>query len=175
MLMANASSIENIETARLTGRRIQSEDLALIRQMHCNSQLMATLGGLRTAEESIQMHAAHLEHWNREGFGVWMWHSRMDRRFIACGGLRKTAIEGNEETEVLYALAPEFWGHGLATEIARASANIAFTRLGLRDVVAFTLPTNLASRRVMEKCGFVFERDIIWKDLPHVLYRLRLV
>ena len=70
-------------------------------------------------------------------------------------------------------LMPEFWGQGLATEIAQASIGIAFNELGLSDVVSFTLPTNLASRRVMEKCGLTFERDIEWKDLPHVLYRLK--
>jgi len=35
------------------------------------------------------------------------------------------------------------------------------------------LPTNKASRRVMEKVGFQYEKDVVWADLPHVLYRLR--
>jgi ribosomal-protein-alanine N-acetyltransferase len=39
-------------------------------------------------------------------------------------------------------------------------------------VVAFTLPTNWASRRVMEKVGFTFERDIVHAGLRHVLYRI---
>jgi len=85
----------------------------------------------------------------------------------------KTVVEGIEETEIGYALMPEFWGECLATEIASASVRVASRHLNTRELVAFTLPTNLASRRVMEKCGFAFERDIVWKDLPHVLYRLR--
>ena len=43
--------------------------------------------------------------------------------------------------------------------------------LSLPTIVAFTLPTNIASRRVMEKCGLVYERPIIHADLPHVLFR----
>ena len=39
--------------------------------------------------------------------------------------------------------------------------------------VSFTLPDNVASRRVMEKLGFRFERDTPYAGLPHVLYRLR--
>jgi [ribosomal protein S5]-alanine N-acetyltransferase len=39
--------------------------------------------------------------------------------------------------------------------------------------VAFTLPDNVASRRVMEKVGFRYEREVEHVDLPHVLYRLR--
>ena len=41
------------------------------------------------------------------------------------------------------------------------------------SVVSFTLPGNLASRRVMEKLGFRFERETTYAGLPHVLYRLR--
>ena len=40
-----------------------------------------------------------------------------------------------------------------------------------RDLIAFTLPDNLASRRVMEKAGFAYEREILHAGLPHVLYR----
>jgi RimJ/RimL family protein N-acetyltransferase len=38
--------------------------------------------------------------------------------------------------------------------------------------VAFTLPTNTGSRRVMEKLGFHYEREISRAGLAHVLYRL---
>ncbi len=46
--------------------------------------------------------------------------------------------------------------------------------LRVHDVVAFTLPTNLGSRGVVEKVGFTYEREITWANLPHVLYRKRL-
>jgi RimJ/RimL family protein N-acetyltransferase len=50
---------------------------------------------------------------------------------------------------------------------------VAFENLGMSDLVAFTLPINQASRRVMEKIGFSFERDIVHAGLPHVLYRIK--
>ncbi len=49
---------------------------------------------------------------------------------------------------------------------------VAFTELHLPEIVCFTLPTNRASQRVMQKAGFRYERDLIYKDLPHVIYRL---
>jgi RimJ/RimL family protein N-acetyltransferase len=55
--------------------------------------------------------------------------------------------------------------------LARASVTVAFERLRLPGLVCFTLETNRASRRVMEKAGFRYERDFVYKDLPHVLYR----
>jgi RimJ/RimL family protein N-acetyltransferase len=66
-----------------------------------------------------------------------------------------------------------FWGRGLATEMAEAILTVAFTHLDLPNIVAFTLVTNRASRRVMEKVGCTFERNIIHASLPHVLYRIK--
>lgn len=173
MDIATTSSIENIETARLIGRRIRADDFDLLHQMHCNPAVMATLGGLRSEDESRQTLTRFLDDWRRDGFGLWILHAKSDRRFVGRGGVRRVFVGGNDEVEAGYALIPEYWGQGLATEIATAAVRIAFKQLDLSNLVAFTLPTNLASRRVMEKCGFAFERDIVWKDLPHVLYRLR--
>jgi RimJ/RimL family protein N-acetyltransferase len=51
--------------------------------------------------------------------------------------------------------------------------SIAFVPLGSPDLVAFTLPHNGASRRVMEKLGFVYEKTAPYRVYgDHVLYRL---
>ena len=71
--------------------------------------------------------------------------------------------------------AAEFWGRGLATELALESVRLGFTELKLPDLVSFTLPTNRASRHVMEKAGFQYEQNIVHADLPHVLYRQTMV
>jgi RimJ/RimL family protein N-acetyltransferase len=80
-------------------------------------------------------------------------------------------IAGREEVEIGWAVAPERWGEGLATELGAASIAVAFGPLGLVDVVPFARPDNVASRRVMEKLGFSFEGDTVCKGMPHVLYR----
>ncbi|HWY86280.1 MAG TPA: GNAT family N-acetyltransferase, partial [Gemmataceae bacterium] len=78
-----------------------------------------------------------------------------------------------DEIELGYGLLTEFWGQGLATELAAASVRAAFDALKVPEIVSFALPTNKASRRVMEKVGFQYEKEVVWADLPHVLYRLR--
>ena len=51
--------------------------------------------------------------------------------------------------------------------------SLAFGPLGSPDLVAFTLPHNSASRRVMEKLGFAYEKTAPYKVFgDHVLYRL---
>jgi ribosomal-protein-alanine N-acetyltransferase len=100
-----------------------------------------------------------------------MFRARDDGRFVGRGGLRHLTLGGVPEVEINYALTADCWGRGLATEMATAFLDVAFRRLALSDVVAFTLPTNHGSRRVMEKLGFSYEREIIYTGLPHVLYR----
>ena len=45
--------------------------------------------------------------------------------------------------------------------------------MGLEEIIAFTLPDNVGSRRVMEKSGFTYERDIVHAGVPHLLFRVR--
>jgi RimJ/RimL family protein N-acetyltransferase len=75
--------------------------------------------------------------------------------------------------ELGYAIVAERWGEGLATELGAAAIEIGFRDLDLEEIVAFTLPNNVASRRVMEKLGFAYERNFLWKSKDHVLYRIR--
>jgi ribosomal-protein-alanine N-acetyltransferase len=71
-----------------------------------------------------------------------------------------------------WTVAGDRWGEGFATELGAASVRHGFEVLGLGDIVAYTLPENRASVRVMEKLGFAFERDVVHTGQPHVLYRL---
>jgi len=73
--------------------------------------------------------------------------------------------------EVAYGLLLEFWNKGLATEFVEAVVGIGLSELKLSGLVCVTKPDNLASRRVMEKAGFEFERKVIYKDEPHLLFR----
>jgi ribosomal-protein-alanine N-acetyltransferase len=57
--------------------------------------------------------------------------------------------------------------------MAKAIVTIAFEHLGMMDIVAFTLTTNMASRSVMEKVGCTFERDIVHAGARMVLYRIK--
>ena len=57
--------------------------------------------------------------------------------------------------------------------MATAVAGHAFTALGLSSLAAFTRKENLASRRVMEKVGFLYERDFLDEGVQNVLYRLK--
>ncbi len=91
---------------------------------------------------------------------------------MARGGLRRTTVDDSPRVEVLYAVRSDAWGRGYASEIAAVA--VAHARaLGLTEVLGFTLTTNSASRRVLEKVGMRFDRETFeHAGLPHLLGRL---
>jgi len=131
------------------------------------------LGGTRSAEQSLQILSEDIAHWRQERFGPWVFFEAGSGVFIGRGGLRRTRVAGIDCVEVLYAVRSDAWGQGYATEIATLAVAHA-RRLGLTDVVGYTLAVNKASRRVLEKSGMRFDKHEMFEyaGLPHYLGRL---
>lgn len=110
-------------------------------------------------------------HWRRHGFGLWLLRDQATGQLAGRGGLQYTDAVGGWTVEAAWAIVPERWGEGLATEIARGAVQVAFASLRLDELVAITLPGNHASRRVMAKTGFAPDREIVHVGLRHLLYR----
>jgi [ribosomal protein S5]-alanine N-acetyltransferase len=164
-----------LETSRLIGRPIAEGDVARLRILHNDERVMATLsatGKKLSRTETAGVLGKFLVAADDAGRGVWVFHTRNDGTFVGYCGARKYMEGGLNETELLYAVPWAEWKNGFATEMAAAVIAHMFKSSGLSEMVSFTLPTNAASRRVMEKCGFTFERDFKHAGLDHVLYRL---
>lgn len=159
-----------VATDHLIAAPLARADLDALIAMHRDPAVMATLGGVRSPALTRSYFARNIAHWARHGFGLWIFRERATGRFVGRGGLRRVQLEGVPEVEIGYALMPEYWGRGLATEIARLSVETA-ARFNIRELVAFALPTNRGSRRVMEKLGFRYQRDVLWFGVTNVLYR----
>ena len=169
------ASTETLRTDRLVAAPLRPGAFAELRRLHGDSRVMATLsadGRPLPEEETRRALQRHLDHWERHGFGLWAFRDPADGRFAGYCGLKHTEVDGNDEVELAYAVVADAWGRGLATEMAEAVLRLGFEHLGLTEVVCFTLTSNRASQRVMEKAGFTYERDILHAGLPHVLYRL---
>jgi len=171
-LLTRRETISSFHTDRLVATRLDEADLGDLCRMHEDAEVMATLGGTRSEERTQRFLRTNVAHWDDHGFGLWVFRDASTRTFVGRGGLRHVRIGGQDEVELAYALMAERWGRGFATEMARAVLRIAFEQLVLAQLVAFTITTNQASRRVMEKVGFTFERELVHAGLPHVLYRI---
>jgi ribosomal-protein-alanine N-acetyltransferase len=164
--------IDAFDTERLSAERLREADFPLLCRMHRDPRVMVTLGGVRADSVTRKYLDANLRHWEEHGFGHYVLRRKDDGRFAGRAGLRRVEVGGNWEVELAYAFLAEFWGAGLATEIAQALLSIGFGALRRDTIVCFALTANRASQRVMEKAGFAYERDIIHAGWPHVLYRI---
>jgi ribosomal-protein-alanine N-acetyltransferase len=169
--MVFAVRLDRLDTRRMRGEPIAPEHRDGLIAMLGDPRVGATLGGVATPADVDRHIASMAAHWEEHGFGWYAFSDRETGALVARGGPHLAHVGGRDEVEIGWTVAADRWGEGLATELGAASLEVAFGPLGLVDVVSFTLPDNIASRRVMEKLGFAFERDVLYAGMPHVLYR----
>ncbi len=166
--------IDHVETERIICERLRPEHGEELKKLLLDERVFRTLWPRSqppTERDVAQSLATKVQHWERHGFGMWLLRDRNTGEMVGRGGLQYTFVAGIDDVEVGWAIVPERWREGLATEFAQACTTVALDQLSLLSVVAFTQPDNLASRRVMEKAGFRYEAELIHVGLPHVLYR----
>ena len=147
-------------------------------ELNADPEVMEHFPAPMTREESdalVDRISAHIE---EHGWGIWAAEVAETGEFIGFIGLNApTFMPG---VEVGWRLKKSAWGHGYASEGARAALAYAFETLGLDEVISFTSIPNVRSQRVMERIGMTHdpERDF---DHPrvtderirrHVLYRV---
>jgi len=122
-----------------------------------------------TLDENRAKLERQIAHFQQHGFG--MCTVELAGETIGAAGLQH--LEGGPEIEVGYRFLNEHWGHGYATEAATASVAYGFDELRLDRIVAVALESNIASRRVLEKCG-LYEIGVSHVyGLEHVKYEIR--
>jgi RimJ/RimL family protein N-acetyltransferase len=140
-------------------------------RLHWDRGVACWYGGRWTAQMALDNAADMARSWETGGVHKWLAYERSTGALVGRGGLSRSFVDGAERLEVGWALLRERWGHGYATEIGQAALAFAFDDLGADEVVGFTEPHNTRSRRVMERLGMRYERDIHHRGEPFVLYR----
>jgi RimJ/RimL family protein N-acetyltransferase len=164
---------EAFTTSRLRFARLTADDFDELHRMHTDPEVMATMGGVRTEEQTRAYLDKNLRHWDRYNFGLWLVRPAGDDGVIGRALLRHLFLDSADEIEVGYALYAPYWGHGLATEIASACVGFGRHELGWASIVAVTRPDNLRSQRVMRKVGMAYERHFVHEGHEAVLFRTK--
>lgn len=162
-----------LDTPRMRGEPLEPKHEAEVSDLTLDPRVYRTLwpwADPPTQADVRKSLADKRDHWERHGFGLWLLRDHATGELVGRGGLQYTDAIGGYAVEAAWAIVPERWGQGLATELAQASVEVAFESLGLDELIAITLPENIASRRVMEKSGFVYDRDIEHVGFTHALY-----
>ena len=162
-----------LTTARLVLRRWREDDVSALAAILMHPDVAAWLSDRST--DDVAMTIARYEHsWETLGYGRFAVEDRETGALLGRAGLmHQDAWQATpEKDEIGWAIDPARWGEGLATEAADAAMRDGFERVGLPRVVSFALPENLASLRVMEKCGMTRMGTAAWAGRPHVWYAL---
>lgn len=175
-----------ITTERLVLRPWKDADRKPFAAMNADPQVREFFPSVLTQEQSDASVEYGKGKYARDGFCFFAAEFIATGQFIGFIGLQKMdfIIPGVAQpaVEAGWRLARAFWGRGLATEGAQAAVRYGFESLRLPEIVAITVPTNIRSRRVMEKIGMKhvpeldFDHPRIAEAHPlrrHVLYSLK--
>lgn len=172
-----------LRTPRLLLRRWRPEDRLPFAQLNADPRVMEFFASPLTQEESDTLADRIEAHFAKHNFGFWAVERIGIAPFVGFVGLAVPRITAHFTpcVEIGWRLAHQVWGQGIAVEAAQAALRYGFEELQLKEIVAYTVPANLRSRRVMEKLGMTHNPDDDFDHplLPeghhlrkHVLYRI---
>ncbi len=175
-----------ITTERLILRPWKSEDFHPFAVMNADPRVREFFPSVLTREQSDAELRYFQEIYDRDGFSFFAAELIATGEFIGFIGLSTMTLVvpslPQPAVEIGWRLSPAHWGKGLATEGARGTVRYAFETLKLREIVSITVPSNLRSRRVMEKIGMKHLPELDFDHpripqghpmRPHVLYGLK--
>jgi RimJ/RimL family protein N-acetyltransferase len=172
-----------VHTPRLLLRAIGDRDIDAFAAMNADPRVMEHLPACLSRDESEQLIETIRANVAENGFGPWAVEIPGRASFIGIVGFHRATFEApfTPCIEIAWRLAADHWGQGYATEAARAALQFAFEHLAADEILAWTVPQNGASRRVMEKLGMTHDPadDFDHPRLPeghrlrrHVVYRI---
>src|SRR4051794_26778761 len=170
-----------MRTQRLVMREWRESDREPFAELNADPEVMRHFPEPLSREQSDAFADRIQTGFQERGWGLWA--LEVDGEFIGYTGLQPVSFEAHftPAVEVGWRLARGAWGHGYASEAARAAAAFAFAELELDELVSFTVPQNTRSRAVMERIGMTHDPsdDFDHPRIPaghamhrHVLYRL---
>lgn len=152
-----------LETPRLVLRQFVPEDLEVIYNncwRHFDVWKWSNYAPMTCPEEVITSAGMFTEKWLRayERPDRYNWAIQLKETGQAVGRLVGWHPDLRvSQVELTYELGPDWWGQGLMTEAVREVIRFFLRDVGMNRVHANHAHENLASGRVMQKCGMVYE------------------
>jgi len=162
-----------LETSRLTLRRLRREDADAVFAIIGDDVAMQYYPKTFNRRDANEWIERNLRRYAEYGHGLFAVTLKGDDEMIGdCGIIRQT-VEGLLQLEVGYHFRRDQWGHGYATEAARACMGLALHGLGAKKVISLIRPENMPSRRVAERNGMQVEKQVAHAGLPHLVYAMK--
>lgn len=166
-------AFEHVTTERLLLRRPRDTDLEVLFAIHADPETnrFNPAGAMRTLDAARARLELWMGDWSHHGVGYWA----VERReapgvVVGFGGIRHKELEGRAVLNLAYRFAPQCWGSGYATEVARTALSLARTHIPDVPVVAIIHQRNEPSLRVAERLGLRLERVFDYEGAMSGLY-----
>lgn len=162
-----------VETERLRLRFLEETDARPFMEIHQDPEvirnvLLGTPGDITLAWRNVAM---MIGHWQLRGYGYWTVVEKASEDVIGRVGL--WSPEGWPGVELGWVIRRSRWGHGFATEAARAALDWAWRATAVERVISMIQPDNVRSIRVAEKIGARFERAHEIMDREVLVYAVQ--
>jgi ribosomal-protein-alanine N-acetyltransferase len=157
------------QTSRLVVREFTMNDLEPLTAMHLDPEVCHFIG-LRTPEQTRNGLIEWIAAYRSQGFAKWAVVSRETGQLIGRCGVTPEEYERISEPELGWTFARAHWGFGYATEAAAAVMKHWLEVLKFPRIISLIDPQNVASQRVAERIGMIFERQVQWKAKPANLF-----
>ena len=164
-----------IKTERLLLLPWSSNYLNDLIRIFSKPEVIQYISGGKPLSRSKCLEISHhwIGQWDKYGYGPWAAIEKRSGQWIGEIGLELLDDWPQQDKwEVGWILDPEFWGQGLATEGGRTAVRFGFDQAKLKRIISPTVPENVASRRVMEKCGLTYQGLIHWRKRECVWYAI---
>ena len=147
------------ETDRMIVQRFTAEDAEFFLQVNGNPAVIHFIRPVKTREESDTFLQENLNFYlDSSCLGRYAVFAKDNGRFL--GTFSFLYLSGDADFHLGYALVPEAWGQGFATELVRSGIPYFFQRTDKTTVFAITSAANIASQRVLLKSGFVYKGQV---------------
>ncbi len=161
-----------LETPRLRLRTLVPEDVDALARVLSDPETMRYYPAPLDHYGVAEWIARNCRRYEKDGHGLWAMVLKSTGELIGDCGLTVQAVDGRDEVEIGYHTRRDYWGQGLATEAARACREYGFKTLSVDRLISLIRPENLPSRRVAEKNGMHVPKQVMWRDLPHLVYAI---
>ena len=159
------------ESTRLYFRQLTLADAKLLFQLNADHSVIRYTGD--SAFESIEAAKTFIQtytDYELHGIGRWAIVLKDTQQTIGWCGLKYTAAL--HEVDLGFRLFLEEWGKGYATEAGIGSLRCGFEVMQFEQTVGRVWKINLASQRVLEKCGLKFWKDAIFDEEAGSYYKI---
>lgn len=149
------------ETPRLRIRRLRATDAAFTCQLLNEPSFIDNIAdrGVRTELDAMHYLAdGPIKSYQQHGYGLFLVEECTTQTPIGlCGLLYRSLLQ---ETDIGFALAPQFWGKGYAFEAASAVMHFGYGSLKLKRIVGLTSASNTSSIKLLNRLGLRFEKMV---------------